>query len=250
MGLSFFRKELIIMKQAEKIFMISDAARQVQVEAHVLRYWEEELDMPAKRNEMGHRYYTEEDIKQFQKIKELKEQGLQLKAIRHILKSGGFQADIGKRHVLMVKKGEFLPVAESDMAVQEETREQKNIRLQQLLKEMIVDAVHSSNEELVREVKESLLKELDYQFRLQEEREDAREEERISRQEEHFRQIDELLRERNKRGKKGRSVRMERKEKRLEKNDYSEETVNSDEIDIQKKEKQKVGFFWKKKVNV
>ena len=50
------------MKQAEKIYMISDAAKKVQVEAHVLRYWEEELKVPAKRNEMGHRYYTEEDI--------------------------------------------------------------------------------------------------------------------------------------------------------------------------------------------
>lgn len=238
------------MKQAEKIFMISDAARQVQVEAHVLRYWEEELDMPAKRNEMGHRYYTEEDIRQFQKIKELKEQGLQLKAIRHILKSGGFQADVGKRHVLMVKKGEFLPVAESDITVQEETREQKNIRLQQLLKEMIVDAVHSSNEELYREVKESLLKELDYQFRLQEEREDAREEERINRQEEHFRQIDELLRERNKRGKKEKRVNTQKKDKNLEKNDHLEEELDLTEKEEQKKEKQKVGFFWKKKVNV
>lgn len=238
------------MKQAEKIFMISDAARQVQVEAHVLRYWEEELDMPAKRNEMGHRYYTEEDIRQFQKIKELKEQGLQLKAIRHILKSGGFQADVGKRHVLMVKKGEFLPVAESDITVQEETREQKNIRLQQLLKEMIVDAVHSSNEELYREVKESLLKELDYQFRLQEEREDAREEERINRQEEHFRQIDELLRERNKRGKKGNQVNTQKKDKKLEKNDHLEDELDLAEKEEQKKEKQKVGFFWKKKVNV
>lgn len=238
------------MKQAEKIFMISDAAKQVQVEPHVLRYWEEELDMPAKRNEMGHRYYTEEDIKQFQKIKELKEQGLQLKAIRHILKSGGFQADIGKRHVLMVKKGEILPVAESDITVQEETREQKTIRLQQLLKEMIVEAVHSSNEELYREVKESLLKELDYQFRLQEEREDAREEERISRQEEHFRQIDELLRERNKRGKKESRVSTQKKDRNLEKKDWAEEEVNLEEKEEPKKEKQKVGFFWKKKVNV
>ena len=79
------------MKQAEKIYMISDAAKQVQVEPHVLRYWEEELEMPTKRNEMGHRYYTEEDIGQFKKIKELKEQGLQLKAIRHMLKNGGLQ---------------------------------------------------------------------------------------------------------------------------------------------------------------
>ena len=41
-----------MMKQAEKIYLISDAAKQVNVEAHVLRYWEEELDIPAKRNEL------------------------------------------------------------------------------------------------------------------------------------------------------------------------------------------------------
>ncbi len=33
-----------------------------------------ELNIP--RNEMGHRYYTQENIKEFQYIKELKEKGL------------------------------------------------------------------------------------------------------------------------------------------------------------------------------
>ena len=41
--------------------LISDAAKQVKVESHVLRYWEEELHLPIKRNELGHRYYTKED---------------------------------------------------------------------------------------------------------------------------------------------------------------------------------------------
>lgn len=65
--------------------MISEAAKQVQVESHVLRYWEEELQLPIKRNDMGHRYYTMEDVRQFKEIKMLKEQGLQLKAIKTIL---------------------------------------------------------------------------------------------------------------------------------------------------------------------
>lgn len=208
------------MKQAEKIYMISDAAKKVQVEAHVLRYWEEELKVPAKRNEMGHRYYTEEDISRFIRVKELKEQGLQLKAIRHMLKNGDLKApmmlfekaedkkeeqdetEIGKHHVIMVKKGEFLPVDGNTLAVQEETREQKSFRLQQLLKEMIVEAVQSNNKEICQEIKETLLKELDYQFRLQEEKEDARAQERLLRQEEHYRQIDELLRAYHQKGKR------------------------------------------------
>lgn len=216
------------MKQAERIFMISDAAKQVEVEAHVLRYWEDELKLPVKRNEMGHRYYTQEDIRLFQRIKEWKEQGLQLKAIRNMLKSGSLKepmlmfgmsaqvvedkgsaeetyieeagsTDLTRRHVIMVKKGE---VVQSSIApLQEETREQKSLRLQQLLSEMIAQAVQSNNQELCQEIKESLLKELDYQFRLQEEKEDERELQRVNRQEEHYRQIDELIRSHNPRGK-------------------------------------------------
>lgn len=206
------------MKQAEKIYMISDAAKQVKVEAHVLRYWEEELELPVKRNEMGHRFYTEEDLELFRRIKDLKEKGIQLKGIKSILKNGGLTEpadslagslavenavegnEMEKRHVVMVKKGEFLPVTEKNFPIHEESREQKSLRLQQLLKEMISEAVSSSNREMYRDMKESILKELDYQFRLQEEREESREKERILREEEHFKQVDELLRARSSKG--------------------------------------------------
>lgn len=65
--------------------MISDAARLVDVEAHVLRYWEEELDIEIPRNEMGHRYYTDKLITLFKAVKELKEQGFLLKAIKMLM---------------------------------------------------------------------------------------------------------------------------------------------------------------------
>ena len=52
------------------------------MEAHVLRYWEEELELEIPRNELGHRYYTEKQLALFQRIKELKELGYQLKAIK------------------------------------------------------------------------------------------------------------------------------------------------------------------------
>jgi len=70
-------------------YMISDAAALVNVESHVLRYWEEELELTVPRNEMGHRYYTKENIEQFMKIKEWKEQGYQLKAIKLLIHNGG-----------------------------------------------------------------------------------------------------------------------------------------------------------------
>lgn len=71
-------------------YMISDAAKMVEVENHVLRYWEEELGLMIPRNEKKQRYYRPSDIKLLRTVKDLKEQGFQLKAIKMIL------PDIGK----------------------------------------------------------------------------------------------------------------------------------------------------------
>ena len=87
---------------SETRYMISDASRLVDVEAHVLRYWEEELELPIGRNEMGHRYYTEENIRLFRHIKALKDGGVQLKAIKQLLpeleKGAGGAVGQSRRH--------------------------------------------------------------------------------------------------------------------------------------------------------
>ena len=70
---------------AEIHYLISDASKKVDVEAHVLRYWEEELELPIPRNDMGHRYYTDFHIRLFKQVKVLKEKGYQLKAIKTAL---------------------------------------------------------------------------------------------------------------------------------------------------------------------
>ncbi|MBQ8914251.1 MAG: MerR family transcriptional regulator [Lachnospiraceae bacterium] len=67
-------------------YMIKDAAKELNVEAHVLRYWEEELGLAIKRNSMGHRYYDEKDILIFKNVQELKKRGLSLKDIRDGIK--------------------------------------------------------------------------------------------------------------------------------------------------------------------
>lgn len=66
-------------------YMISEAAKQVGVEPHVLRYWEEELTLIIGRTEMGHRYYTKEDIQLFSCVRKLKEQGMPLKELKAII---------------------------------------------------------------------------------------------------------------------------------------------------------------------
>ena len=222
--------------EQKTIYYISEAAKKVQVESHVLRYWEEELQLPIQRNEMGHRYYTEQDIKQLQEIKALKEQGLQLKAIRTVLfkippekgrqtpenHEQDSKAQIGrdklmemvkerveektkeKEEMLMNRPHKYVVALSNDakdVTVKEQTdtdmdkeKSQKAARLQYLLQHMITEAVRTANRELCTEVKESILKELDYQFRMQEERD----EQHWKQEEEHYRKIDEMIRERHK----------------------------------------------------
>lgn len=323
--------------EEKTIYYISEAAKKVQVESHVLRYWEDELELPIMRNEMGHRYYTEQDIRKLQEIKQLKEQGLQLKAIRTILfrmpgkisekaedilmqqvsqktaekaqetqnmqedleggepgvaaesltqwdgssgqtaqwdkasgqtaqwdktseqseqplQCGGlseqttqcdsapdktsrpaqakesvnsakmqdsdgtetaaegheeavktdmtkFQISEGREQIDIDRPQRFIvalskekeEAAAQEPQLDDADRSRKAARLQYLLQHMITEAVKSANRELCTDVKESILKELDYQFRMQEERD----EERWKKEEEHYRKIDEMIRERH-----------------------------------------------------
>lgn len=198
------------MEQAH--YLISDAAKKVEVESHVLRYWEEELDLPIKRNELGHRYYTKEDVERFREVKRLKEQGLQLKAIRSVLKNGGlarFEASVSKEadagngeNEEQEQENHMIEIIDKrDLTEQEPvSREEKGIRLQILLQHMIGEAVRENSREAYEDMKESILKEMDYQFRQQEEKGEEWEAERKKREDEHFRKIDEMLRTCSRRG--------------------------------------------------
>lgn len=217
--------------EQQMYYLISDAAKQVEVESHVLRYWEEELGIPIKRNELGHRYYTKEDVERFREIKNLKEQGLQLKAIRMVLRDGKLERltnheiqgnaveypekkeretaedNAGEKEAVKGEGGEEKQmieiIASKDITdAEKESKEEKGIRLQMLLQHMIGEAVRENNRELCNDIKECVLKEMDYQFRLQEEREEARAEARSKKEDEHYRKIDELLRSCTRKGKK------------------------------------------------
>ncbi len=186
----------------QTMYFISEAAKEVKVENHVLRYWEEELKLPVKRNEQGHRFYTKEDIDRFIYIKQLKEEGLQLKAIRSLLEKQG----VVKEHIdegndkkgtspqlMILNSNKVKPYRNYE--VQEDDKQEKAYRLQMLLKAMIAEAVCENNRELGNDIKEIVQKEMDYQFRMQEEREEEREKKRVERESEHYAKIDELLRE-------------------------------------------------------
>ena len=232
-------------------FLISEASRKVRVEAHVLRYWEEELDLPIERNKQGHRLYTEEDLQRFLYIKELKKEGLQLRAIRAKVhkaedlakkvqdeqqykeeeketeesqeeeeqntlegrnKTGEERNTLEgrnkteeepekdrqterirrtdepiKRNALQEVRREYRKEVYSS---EPDEREEKAAKLCLMLQQLVGQAVRNENREMISELKKSVAetvsKEMNYQFRMQEQRD-----------EEHYQRIDELLREKS-----------------------------------------------------
>ena len=170
----------------EKVrYMISDAAEMVHVESHVLRYWEEELELTIPRNEMGHRYYTRENIKEFQKIKELKDQGYQLKAIRGILHSD-HSKDVFVALAQTTSQNKDR-VTESKENTKQLTPEERMSQFREIMSDIVGHAIAQNNEELSqnigKEVEERILKEMNYLMREQD-----------SAQEERFKKLNEAIR--------------------------------------------------------
>ena len=170
--------------EREKQYKISEMTRLINVEAHVLRYWEEELQLPIKRNDLGHRYYTEDDKELFLRVKQLKEKGIQLKGIRSIL---DIPQEDGVIHSSLPQIIEKPSLSFAD------NKEEKSYRLQMLLKGLIQEAVEESNEKLAEDIKECLVKELDYQFRVASEEEEQHRKAYMKQQEEYFQRLDEMI---------------------------------------------------------
>ena len=214
---------------AEGMYTIKEAAKKVHVEAHALRYWEEELGLSISRNDQGYRQYSEEDMELLERIRQWKEKGMQLKAIRLMLSENGrlsVPQEIVREAQSMLEKGDAGAAAAQQEHAQcaftsdnsdtlhsqhaltpggadtvenilLDERSSKAAKLQYLLENLVSRAVQESNE--------MVLKELDYRFRQMEENAQEREQKRMEREEEHYRKLDELLCQKGRR--KGRRIR-------------------------------------------
>ena len=180
-------------------YMISDAANMMQVESHVLRYWEEELELDVPRNEMGHRYYTEENMQQFRQIKKWKEEGYQLKAIKMMLHNENPNLEEAKQqeHTTTMsgeteaepeKDGQQMHVAVShtNAAPAGLTKlEQFQLMMNDIVRNAIAENNQALGQAVSEHVGEKVIKEMNYLMQEQEEQEEER-----------FRKLDEAIRSR------------------------------------------------------
>lgn len=189
----------------EKRYIISEAAKLVDVEAHVLRYWEDELEIQIPRNEMGHRYYTDKLIDLFKEIKDLKEQGFLLKAIKMLLP----ELSAGKAVTPSdVKNITDITVHVADnIQCKQPSSNDKMEQFQMILGNIVSKALEDNNASLGQtvssQVSESVIKQMDYLLRLKEEREEER-----------FKKFDETIRNYQK-AKKETAVSAEKKKLRI-----------------------------------
>lgn len=158
-------------------YSISEAAKIMNVEPHVLRYWEEELALNISRNSMGHRIYTDDDLKIFKSIQHLKANHISLKDIKT-----------------------QLPPAEKPLTTELSTSENSSLKsdsymdngdkmtqFKSILTNIIKDAMSENSKELgdkiSSRVSDDVRKEIDYLVRQREEEEEAR-----------FQKLDETIR--------------------------------------------------------
>lgn len=151
-------------------YTISDAAKLLQVETHVLRYWEEELGLTIPRNKMGHRIYQQKQIELLKQIIQWKEKGLSLKEI--------------SERITPNNNPQIIPYPASNSVVSADDKMQQ---FKAILGRIVSDAIRDNSQTLTSDiassVSEHVNKELDYLFREKEEADEKR-----------YRQLDETIR--------------------------------------------------------
>lgn len=132
----------------ERRYTVTQAAGVLGVKSYVLRYWEEELELRIRRNEQGHRYYTDYDIALFGNIKELKNRGLQLRAIKELIPQISRTVPGSTESKIRLLTGEQIPadiVDEQVTAVSGESND-KILEFQEILERLIDQEIQMKRE--------------------------------------------------------------------------------------------------------
>lgn len=216
----------------EEYYLIKEAAAMVGVESHVLRYWEEELNMDIHRNEMGHRYYTQKDIEALSKVKVLKDKGLQLKAIRNYLemrkeqiakdKETKSSTGVGKEKEDLEKTSKNAQLVSVKQQIL--SNEEKMEQFQQLMSRILSNAIQENNELIGKSAGEHAANAVVTQITGMTKEQEARAEER-------YQKLDQTLREIQRARQEAAAANMRpvdrRRQKRLKrKNNQATQNVN------------------------
>ena len=185
------------MLKDKEYLTVKDVAEMLDTEPYVLRFYEKELNLDIQRNEKGHRVYTLEDVELFKKVQDMREQGLQLKAIGGIVHDSNLEVRETYEQLAGIslvptqaKKGH---AANIDITNPEDKKvKQFQDMMLGMIKQAIVETSYSAKEEIKREVKEEVTQQVENSV---EAKINKMQEDQEAKNEEYYRKLDETMRE-------------------------------------------------------
>ena len=182
------------MVQDKEFLSVKDVAEMLETEAYVLRFYEKELNLDIRRNSKGHRVYTLEDVEMFRKIQDMREQGLQLKAIETIVHDSSGETRETYEQLSSITLSAVAPVKNNEVVEVDITsaEDEKVKQFSYLMKDMLKQALMECNQQSKIEIQETIKKEVDTAV---EEKVSKYQEAQDEKNEEYYRKLDETMRE-------------------------------------------------------
>ena len=181
------------MVQDKDFLSVKEVAEMLGTEAYVLRFYEKELNLDIRRNSKGHRVYTLDDVEIFRKIQDMREQGLQLKAIETIVHDSGETKETYEQ-LSSITLAAVAPVKNNDIVGIDITsaEDEKVKQFSFLMKDMLKQALVECNQQSKVEMEETIKREVDTAV---EEKVSKFQEAQDEKNEEYYRRLDETMRE-------------------------------------------------------
>lgn len=101
----------------EKTYRIGEVAKMLNLETHILRFWETEFPQLAPlRTEKKHRLYTEKDVALLGRIQQLlHEQGMTISGARRVIEGSAVLDDSRPEGLSAVPDPEFMHMLQSEL---------------------------------------------------------------------------------------------------------------------------------------
>lgn len=185
------------MVQDKDYLSIKEVADILDTEGYVLRFYEKELNLDIKRNAKGHRMYSLEDVELLRKIQDMREKGLQLKAIENIVHDGSSEEEketYEQLSSISVVPHALTPVKNAEMSAVDITSadDEKVKQFSNLMKDMLKQALCEYNEESNVHIQETIKQEVESAV---DEKITALEQLHAAKDEEYYKKLDEAMRE-------------------------------------------------------
>ncbi len=173
---------------------VKDVSDMLDTEPYVLRFYEKELNLHIKRNAKGHRVYTMENVEMFKQIQDMREQGLQLKAIEGIVHDSNQEAKETYEQLSSIQMATVTPLKKNNITAFDITDEDhdKVKQFSVMMKDMFKQALSEYNEQSKIEMKEGIKEEVNLAVN---QKISQLEEKQNEKSEEYYRKLDETMRE-------------------------------------------------------